>query len=254
MTRHPRMRFPPPRASCNTIEFASHLLEAAPSLEVICWTTLVEDSAARAFSKGVYATIAQQAQAVTASSRRAHRPKEGGEGGPSAPAGVGRCLGALCAFCPLGARREDAAAASRFQTAFWAGCQAFTEAGFKFGNPEDYLHRDNHPHVGPHGRPEFNTCPGCTPPVQGMPVLLRMVGGEVVRSAPKAFDPAEAEAAPGPGRLRRTGSDKNVLASLPGAVLGLAAEVGLVSRPHTPAHDANRGGGSSSRASGTSLP
>ena len=184
---------------CNTVEFAYHLLRAAPTLEVICWTTIVEDSAARTFSTGFYASIAD----------------------PVKPASRNRC-----ARCPGSRRREKGNPPSRNEVAFWAGCKAFTEAGFGFGDPSEYLHRVGHPH---RTRPEFNTCQGCTPPVQGMPVLLRMVGSEIVRTSPKALSQcfaSETEQLPGPIK-QLAGSAKNLLVGIPEAMATLAVEVGL---------------------------
>ena len=47
---------------------------------------------------------------------------------------------------------------------------SFVEQGFAFGDPEDHFHPPGHPH---NYRPEFATCPHCTPPVHGECVLLR---------------------------------------------------------------------------------
>lgn len=78
---------------------------------------------------------------------------------------------------------------SQLEVAFWAGCDTFAEAGFRCGNPQDYLHRNQHPHL---LKPEFSTCTGCSPPVQGLPILLRIVDGEVVRVAPEPYVPPTA--------------------------------------------------------------
>ena len=56
-----------------------------------------------------------------------------------------------------------------------ASCLSFVEQGFAFGDPEDHFHRRGHPHE---YRPEFATCPHCTPPVHGECVLLRCTDGE----------------------------------------------------------------------------
>ena len=219
---------------CSTEPIGRQLLQAAPHLEVICWATLVEDSAARAFSLGVYRSISAAiaagqsfAASITrgesqcggsangkAGSRDSHQDVgSGGDGmqpgvvasdegaeGSGAGAGDGdgtkRWMRHTCArvlrccrlWKPAGLDTPDKPR-SQLEVAFWAGCDTFAEAGFRCGNPQDYLHRNQHPHL---LKPEFSTCTGCSPPVQGLPILLRIVDGEVVRVAPEPYVPPTA--------------------------------------------------------------
>ena len=56
-------------------------------------------------------------------------------------------------------------------TAFDAGRALFLRAGFKEGDPDDYLHPLNHEHC--LRRPqEWRQCSGCNPPVHGEPALV----------------------------------------------------------------------------------
>ena len=58
--------------------------------------------------------------------------------------------------------------------AFDAGCAAFLDAGFRFGDPLAYLHPPGHPHRAPRGW--VAGCEACAPPVQGRVVLLHGAG------------------------------------------------------------------------------
>ena len=56
-----------------------------------------------------------------------------------------------------------------------AGIESFIEQGFVFGDPEEHFHPPGHPHL---YRPEYATCPHCTPPVHGECLLLRVEKGK----------------------------------------------------------------------------
>lgn len=134
---------------CQTEEVARQLLNAAPQLSaVVCWPTLAEDSAARAFGAGFYACVAQKLE------EEAARASEVAEAGGCWPRRRGR------------AQVEG----SWVEAAFAAGCASFTEQGFVFGDPAAYLHEPGHPHL---RRPRFGTCEGCAPPVHGRVCMLR---------------------------------------------------------------------------------
>ena len=51
-----------------------------------------------------------------------------------------------------------------------AGLERFVEEGFTLGDPSQYLHAADHPHL---LRPQLHGCEGCCPPVHGVVVLLR---------------------------------------------------------------------------------
>ena len=57
-----------------------------------------------------------------------------------------------------------AGAEGAIREAFNAGCASFEAAGYRFGDPQEYLHPPGHPHW---ARPDFANCRSCTPPVQG---------------------------------------------------------------------------------------
>lgn len=136
---------------CKTETIARRLVAEAPRLSVVCWRTLAEDNAARAFSVGFYASVASQLEARRAaihagrsSSRWRNRKTR-----PPRPFSI--------------------------DEAFESGCEEFRASGFIFGDPEAYFHKEpNHPHL---YRPNFQTCEQCTPPVHGQVVLLRGVVG-----------------------------------------------------------------------------
>jgi hypothetical protein len=60
---------------------------------------------------------------------------------------------------------------------YWAGLQRFADEGCRLGNPTDYLHPPDHPHV--LGRPDMCGCTGCCPPVHGVAVVLANRDGAV---------------------------------------------------------------------------
>lgn len=72
---------------CKTEGIAIRILTVAPRLEITCWSTLVEDNAARAFSSGFYASIAQASRPAAAPTRPLPSPT------PSLA--MGTCRGAL---------------------------------------------------------------------------------------------------------------------------------------------------------------
>jgi len=81
-----------------------------------------------------------------------------------------RQLEAMRRFCfsrRLAAQRLE----GRLDEAFKAGIKAFTDAGFQFGDPEEWFHAPGHPHT---YKPDFTNCCHCTPPVQGECMLLRI--------------------------------------------------------------------------------
>jgi len=66
-----------------------------------------------------------------------------------------------------------ASAAVVVATAFDAGRAAFLKAGYREGDPDDYLHLPTHEHCTAASRPAgWKKCPGCNPPVHGEPVLV----------------------------------------------------------------------------------
>ena len=186
---------------CKTHKIAHHLLRTAPHLHVVCWQTLAEDNAARAFSVGFYSSIASQLE------REARQRKRWRDQWP-----LRRCVArsihrrarlavrsARCALLsplwlapptphkriaheprvlpptphsspyapttiqPSTEHRRPSRRIS-IEAAFAAGCEKFRQKGFKFGDPEEHLHPPGHPH---HHRPDFLNCPHCTPPVHG---------------------------------------------------------------------------------------
>ena len=171
-------------SGCSTEPIGRKLLLEAPHLEVVCWATIVEDSAARAFSLGVYRSLAETTVAgrskrggtgggrsdkngvqTGANAKGNGDGKDGSEGGIESGK-LSRweaCERALkrCGFCwkPQG-RSTPEGARSQLEVAFWAGCNTFATEGFRCGDPRDYLHRDKHPHL---EKPEFSTCTGCSP-------------------------------------------------------------------------------------------
>ena len=110
----------------------------------------------------------------------------GGSWAFSAGGSWARKVGALCEAAPSRQTSEHA---------FVAGCRAFAASGYRFGDPADYLHAADHPHI---SRPDFLHCNGCTPPVHGSVLLMyRTDGGElrelrgedVLRSRPPGGQP-----------------------------------------------------------------
>jgi len=121
---------------CETVSLGFEIVRALPHLSVICWATITEDSAARAFSQGFYDA-------------------------------VGTSL--------LSREKVD------LDLAFESGLEAFVEAGFASGDPAAFLHDELHPH---RRFPVFSGCYGCCPPVHGVVLMLRSVGGRVEAKAP----------------------------------------------------------------------
>lgn len=97
---------------CKTESIGSHLLKAAPHLKIVCWSTLSEDNAARAFSVGFYAAmnrmILKEKNATT---------------------------------CQLPLSHSWWATPSKLviEAAFRAGCASFIKDGFVFGDPEECI-------------------------------------------------------------------------------------------------------------------
>ena len=178
---------------CTTVGIGRSLLAALPQLSVVCWESVAEDAAARAFALGFYASLAQQ---LAARDRAEAASDHWG----------GRLLGALRRLLAVilparlvgappteeGVWTRGGARACALR-AFQAGCYSYLSAGYRFGDPKHFLHPRSPPH--PHHRkPDLRgECEGCTPPVHGSVVLLWTdpKTGEVVehrgnRTAPTA--------------------------------------------------------------------
>lgn len=128
---------------CNTGELGYHVAEELETLKVICWSTPLEDAAARSFALGFYDAIG--------------------------------------AFLSSGDDLSGELALPEYvELAFWAGVEHFYKDGFRMGDPTKHLHPPGHPHI---SRPQFSPpCFGCTPPVHGQVLLLRHgAGGAVER-------------------------------------------------------------------------
>ena len=174
--------------SCNSDKVGLKLLNVAPHLAVVCWSTLSEDSAVREFAAGFFDNMAQQLHGEPA--KRGNTLKE-----------------LLRSRKRKGIAGPFSTTSVAVESAFRAGCAAFTKAGFRFGNPADYLHPHGHPHL---WRPDFrrcalysvrllgtrcfgallarhtikessvspcvpllyHSCPGCSPPVHGRVICL----------------------------------------------------------------------------------
>ena len=96
-------------------------------------------------------------------------------------------MGFFASYSHLALEVEDgkpvrgAEALALVRDAFDAGCAAFLDAGFRFGDPLLYLHPPGHPHRGPRGW--VAGCEACAPLVQGRVVLLhRAEDGRVVET------------------------------------------------------------------------
>lgn len=120
---------------CKTESIGRHLLNIAPHVKIVCWSTLSEDNAARAFASGFYEAVHKMLQREP--KKRVDTPNK---------------------------RMLKLKVGLDIDVAFKAGCASFIRQGFSFGDPEDYLHKHGHPHL---YRPEFASCPHCTPPVHG---------------------------------------------------------------------------------------
>ena len=128
--------------ACSSIDIGMAIVSAFPHVAVVCWSTVTEDSAARAFLVGFMTKLAAEHE------HRASAVLPGWLGAPWAGPLDGLDL---------------------VMAAFEAGCASFAKEGFQFGNPADWLHPPGHEHW---RRPRFKTCRSCAPPVQGRAVLL----------------------------------------------------------------------------------
>lgn len=124
--------------SCDTLRIGKALVRALPpGVALVCWSTLTEDSAARAFIVGFYQYLAAAVE----------RPS-------------------VLPWAVCGPPRDGL---ELVHAAFAAGCDSFSRGGFRFGDPAEYLHPPDHPHW---RAPQFSQCTNCAPPVQGKVVLL----------------------------------------------------------------------------------
>ena len=158
---------------CQTDEIGRSLVKALPKLAVVCWETVAEDAAARAFAVGFYASVAERLRERSRYRKRMRRMW---------PRLLSLVLPQSLVETLFGSDPEDAGCTAASTTtatpglstcawkAFEAGCYAFGAAGFRFGDPADYLHPPGHPHS---FRPCLKgSCDGCTPPVHGSIVLI----------------------------------------------------------------------------------
>jgi len=93
--------------------------------------------------------------------------------------------------------------------AFQAGCYSYLSAGYRFGDPSEYLHPRTPPHPH-HSKPELHgTCEGCTPPVHGSVLLLYTdpETGQVMerRGNRNVHGDVASPDAPGMGTMQRVG-------------------------------------------------
>ena len=109
---------------CETAELGYQIVSELPWLRVICWSTLAEDAAARAFAQGFYDAVG--------------------------------------AFISNNGEVQ-------LELAYLSGLDRFFDEGFVLGDPAQYLHPAGHPHT---RSPQFQSCPGCCPPVHGVVSLL----------------------------------------------------------------------------------
>jgi serine/threonine protein kinase len=93
--------------ACESESLARRIVKALPHLRVICWTTLVDNRAATAFSKGFYDSLGDSFRARRAATRKGF----------------------------AGGRDEG----DRIDRAYKAAAKAFADANFKFGDPRVYL-------------------------------------------------------------------------------------------------------------------
>ena len=162
---------------CDTVDIGRAVLDTLPGVAVVCWETVAEDSAARAFAMGFYGAIAEGLQR-----RRLQRLRLQGDALRAPIHIVRRGLAQVlpASWARLAGDDGDGANGLELQctlAAFDAGCHAFLSAGFKFGDPAAYLHPPSHPH---NRRPNFLNCEGCTPPVHGSVVLMYTNGGKCI--------------------------------------------------------------------------
>ncbi|KAL1512389.1 hypothetical protein AB1Y20_005647 [Prymnesium parvum] len=133
---------------CKTESIGRHLLSVARHVTVVCWSTLAEDNAARAFSVGFYQAVHTMLQ----------KERQG------------------TSHLSPWRRARGSGDKLKIELAFNAGCTSFVKEGFTFGDPEEYFHPRGHPHD---YRPDYTSCINCTPPVHGECLMLRIVDGEV---------------------------------------------------------------------------
>jgi ribokinase len=89
--------------ACESEGLARRIVKAMPHLRVICWTTLVDNRAATAFSKGFFDSLGNSLRTPTL----------------------------------LNKSKENAREVDRIDRAFAAAAHAFAKAGFAFGDPRD---------------------------------------------------------------------------------------------------------------------
>ena len=131
--------------ACSSLQIAKALVRALPGVTVVCWSTIVEDSAARAFLVGFMNKVAEMRESTFVWSDED-------------------------AWFPHFAHVDGI---DLVTSCFVAGCASFSRGGFRFGDPTDFLHPPGHPHW---LKPDFRTCRHCAPPVQGQVVLLHSDG------------------------------------------------------------------------------
>ena len=167
---------------CDTVAIGRAVISTLPSVAVVCWESVAEDSAARAFAVGFYGMIAEALQ------KRRLEAKARETCVRSSLQSVGSWISRLF---PLNFANAEPSVGSTSAPdpdgpldlqstldAFDAGCRSFLSAGFRFGDPLPYLHPPGHPHE---RRPDMMDCPGCTPPVHGSVVLMYQLGGECIQ-------------------------------------------------------------------------
>ena len=111
---------------CQTDEIGRSLVRALPRLAVVCWQSVAEDSAARAFAVGFYAAVAEQLQERTRYKKMMRR---------AWPRLLSLLLPRRTARYLFGADPEETASSWTHECAvraFEAGCYAFVSAGFHF--------------------------------------------------------------------------------------------------------------------------
>lgn len=150
---------------CKTESIGLHLLRIATHVTVVCWSTLAEHGAARAFASGFYESVHKMLQ------------KERQRGTYPYPRSR-----------PTSKRQVARKSGLNIENAFRAGCARFIKEGYMFGDPEDYFHAPGHPHT---YRPDYANCPHCTPPVHGECLMLRYELGEI--NIAKASDIVKAQ-------------------------------------------------------------
>ena len=125
--------------ACKSVGVGRKIVHALPpGVAVVCWSTLTEDAAARAFMVGFMTHVANARERAS--------------------------------LVPTW-RRGAEAELQLVRAAFAAGCASFKQAGYHFGDPESYFHPPGHEHW---MRPQFATCKQCAPPVHGEVVLLTL--------------------------------------------------------------------------------